>query len=103
MSKTRNKLKLTGLLLTVVMIVSLLGAFSLTASAAEGTAIDLSSLTETYVISNSGEYIFTGSGCYGIKVESGNPRKNAWFIAAVITPITPLWEGSRKFSRLGSR
>ena len=34
MSKTRNKLKLTGLLLTVVMIVSLLGAFSLTASAA---------------------------------------------------------------------
>lgn len=38
MSKTRNKLKLTGLLLTVVMIVSLLGAFSLTAGAAEAVS-----------------------------------------------------------------
>ena len=73
MKKTRNGMRITGLLLTMVMLVALLGAFSLTASAAEGTAIDLSSLTETYVISNSGEYIFTGSGCYGIKVASGNP------------------------------
>ncbi len=37
------------------------------------SAIDLSTLTETYVISDSGEYTFTGSGSYGIKVESGNP------------------------------
>ena len=73
MKKTRNGMRITGLLLTMVMLVALLGAFSMTASAAEGTAIDLSSLTETYVISNSGEYIFTGSGCYGIKVASGNP------------------------------
>ena len=73
MKKTRNGMRITGLLLTMVMLVALLGAFSLTASAAEGTAIDLSSLTETYVISNSGEYIFIGSGCYGIKVASGNP------------------------------
>ena len=73
MKKTRNGMRITGLLLTMVMLVALLGAFSMTASAAEGTAIDLSSLTETYVISNSGEYIFIGSGCYGIKVASGNP------------------------------
>ena len=38
------------------------------------TTVDLSSLTATYVISDSGEYIFTGSGSYGIKVESGNPK-----------------------------
>ena len=73
MKKTRNGMRITGLLLTMVMLVALLGAFSMTASAAEGTAIDLSSLTGTYVISDSGEYIFTGSGCYGIKVASGNP------------------------------
>ena len=36
--------------------------------------IDLSTLTETYLISDSGEYTFEGSGSYGIKVESGNPR-----------------------------
>ena len=40
----------------------------------EAVNIDLSTLTETYVISNSGEYIFEGSGSYGIKVASGNPR-----------------------------
>ena len=73
MKKTRNGMRITGLLLTMVMLVALLGAFSLTASAAGGTAIDLSTLTETYVISDSGEYIFTGSGSHGIKVESGNP------------------------------
>lgn len=38
------------------------------------TTVDLSSLTATYVISDSGEYIFTGTGSYGIKVESGNPK-----------------------------
>ncbi|MBR6616433.1 MAG: hypothetical protein IKL00_00995, partial [Oscillospiraceae bacterium] len=38
------------------------------------TTVDLSSLTAIYVISDSGEYIFTGSGSYGIKVESGNPK-----------------------------
>ena len=36
--------------------------------------IDLSTLTETYLISDSGEYTFEGTGSYGIKVESGNPR-----------------------------
>ena len=36
MKKTRNKLKITGLLLTLVMMVNLLGNFSLTASAASG-------------------------------------------------------------------
>ena len=39
----------------------------------DGGAIDLSTLTETYLISDSGEYTFTGTGSYGIKVESGNP------------------------------
>ena len=39
----------------------------------EAVNIDLSTLTATYVISDSGEYIFTGTGSYGIKVESGNP------------------------------
>ena len=38
------------------------------------TTVDLSSLTATYVISDSGEYIFTGTGSYGIKVESGYPK-----------------------------
>ena len=40
--KTRNKLKIMGLLLTLVMTVSLLGMFSLTATAAEG---DVASVT----------------------------------------------------------
>ena len=40
----------------------------------EATTVDLSALTGTYVISDSKEYIFTGSGSYGIKVEKGNPR-----------------------------
>ena len=40
----------------------------------EATTVDLSALTGTYVISDSEEYIFTGSGSYGIKVEKGNPR-----------------------------
>ena len=39
MTKTRNKLKIMGLLLTLVVMVSLLGMFSLTASAAEATII----------------------------------------------------------------
>ena len=39
MTKTRNKLKIMGLLLTLVMMVSLLGLFSLTASAADGTPV----------------------------------------------------------------
>ena len=75
MTKTRNILKIMGPVLALVMMVSLLGMFSLTASAAETTesAIDLSTLTGTYVISDSGEYTFEGSGSYGIKVESGNP------------------------------
>ena len=46
---------------------------SVTAEGEDGT-VDLSALTGTYVISDSGEYIFTGTGSYGIKVESGNPR-----------------------------
>ena len=41
---------------------------------AQTSTIDLSTLTATYVISDSEEYTFTGSGKYGIKVESGNPR-----------------------------
>ena len=40
----------------------------------EATTVDLSALTGTYVISDSEEYIFTGSGSYGIKVESGSPK-----------------------------
>ena len=55
-------MRIVGLIFIFAMVISLLVAFSLTASAAEGTAIDLSSLTGTYVISDSGEYIFTGSG-----------------------------------------
>ena len=39
-----------------------------------GVTVDLSKLTETYVIDDSGLYRFTGTGSYGIKVESGNPR-----------------------------
>ena len=35
--------------------------------------IDLSTLTATYVINDDAYYTFTGTGSYGIKVESGNP------------------------------
>ena len=38
-----------------------------------GVTIDLSKLTETYVIDDSGLYRISGTGSYGIKVESGNP------------------------------
>ena len=36
--------------------------------------VDLSTLTGTYTITEDGYYEFTGTGIYGIKVESGNPR-----------------------------
>ena len=36
--------------------------------------IELSTLTATYVINDDAYYTFTGTGNYGIKVESGNPR-----------------------------
>lgn len=35
--------------------------------------VDLSSLAATYVINDDAYYTFTGTGSYGIKVESGNP------------------------------
>ncbi|MBO5865028.1 MAG: hypothetical protein J6Q73_03135, partial [Bacteroidaceae bacterium] len=47
---------------------------------AQTSTIDLSTLTGTYVVNDNEEYIFTGTGSYGIKVESGNPTivlKNA--------------------------
>ena len=46
MTKTRNKLKIMGLVLTMVLLIASLGVFSLTASAAETTesAIDLDSV-----------------------------------------------------------
>ena len=70
-NQTRINQLLTVLLTLCVLFVCMAG----TAFAAEnvGIAIDLSTLTETYLISDSGEYTFTGSGSYGIKVESGNP------------------------------
>ena len=36
--------------------------------------VDLSTLAATYVINDDAYYTFTGTGSYGIKVESGNPR-----------------------------
>ena len=42
MTKTRNKLKIMGLVLTMVLLIAALGVFSLTASAAEG---DVASVT----------------------------------------------------------
>ena len=41
---------------------------------AQTSTIDLSTLTGTYVVNDNEEYIFTGTGTHGIKVESGNPR-----------------------------
>lgn len=38
-----------------------------------GTVVDLNALTETYVVNDSGAYHFSGTGNYGIKVESGSP------------------------------
>jgi hypothetical protein len=42
--------------------------------AGEKEEVDLSTLTGTYTITEDGYYEFTGTGIYGIKVESGNPR-----------------------------
>ncbi|MBQ3000256.1 MAG: hypothetical protein IJD63_00750 [Oscillospiraceae bacterium] len=42
--------------------------------AIETVDVNLADLTATYVINDSRWYHFTGSGNYGIKVESGNPR-----------------------------
>ena len=42
--------------------------------AGEKEEVDLSMLTGTYTITEDGYYEFTGTGSYGIKVESGNPR-----------------------------
>ena len=74
-TKTQFMNRILSLVLSIMMVVSMLPMNILTANAAETTesAIDLSTLTGTYVISDSGEYTFTGSGSYGIKVESGNP------------------------------
>ena len=55
------------LLFALIAIMMPIGAW------AQTSTIDLSTLTATYVISDSEEYTFTGSGSYGIKVESGNP------------------------------
>ena len=74
-TKTQFTNRMLSLVLSIMMVVSMLPMNILTANAAETTesAIDLSTLTGTYVISDSGEYTFEGSGSYGIKVESGNP------------------------------
>ena len=59
MKKTNNKMKITGLLLSVMMIVTAFGAFSLSASAAEvasGTSGDVNwSLTDDGTLTFSGE------------------------------------------------
>ncbi len=63
--------KTLSIILAILMIVTTVPfAF---AAEGEATTVDLTSLTGTYVIRDSGEYTFTGSGNYGIKVESGNP------------------------------
>ena len=50
MTKTRNKLKIAGLLFTLVMLVGALGIFSLTASAGEGDAcVSTADCAGTYV------------------------------------------------------
>ena len=61
--------KTLSIILAILMIVTTVPI----AFAAEEDVIDLSTLTGTYVISDSGEYTFTGTGSHGIKVESGNP------------------------------
>ena len=40
----------------------------------EAISVDLSALTATYIINDSEEYIFTGTGNHGVKVECGNPK-----------------------------
>ena len=61
------KKTLQTLLFALIAIMMPIGAW------AQTLTIDLSTLTATYVISDSEEYTFTGTGSYGIKVESGNP------------------------------
>ena len=62
------KKTLQTLLFALIAIMMPIGAW------AQTSTIDLSTLTATYVISDNEEYTFTGTGSYGIKVESGNPR-----------------------------
>ena len=62
------KRTLQTLLFALIAIMMPIGAW------AQTSTIDLSTLTATYVISDNEEYTFTGTGSYGIKVESGNPR-----------------------------
>jgi len=62
------KKTLQTLLFALIAIMMPIGAW------AQTSTIDLSTLTATYVISDSEEYTFTGSGKYGIKVEKGNPK-----------------------------
>ena len=63
MKKTNNKMKITGLLLSVMMIVTAFGAFSLSASAVEvasGTSGDVN-----WSLDSDGTLTFSGEGAIG--------------------------------------
>ncbi len=60
MKKTKNTIRITGLLLTVVMLVAMLGAFSLTASAA--TITGQCGDNATYTLTDDGVLTVSGTG-----------------------------------------
>ena len=75
MKKTRNGMRITGLLLTMVMLVALLGAFSLTASAAAAEDISVTIDTGASITLKDTD----GDGAY----EIGNADELYAFAAAV--------------------
>ena len=94
MTKTKNKLKIVGLLLTVVMTVSLLGIFSLTASSAAGDLPQASdSVTEATDV-----YWYVHNGKLLLSPEQGSSGYYKWSkenIAAVQNESDVPWNTSR--------
>jgi hypothetical protein len=95
MSKTRNKLKLTGLLLTVVMIVSLLGAFSLTASAADDLTVTIDTGASVTLKDTDGDGYYeieNADGLYAFSaaVNGGNTAINGKLTADIVVNVNVL-------------
>ncbi len=93
MKKTKNKLKIMGLLLTLVISVSLLGVFSITVSAAanEPAAVNISAeATDVYWYVHSGKLLLSS--------EQGNSGFYKWSkedIAEVVNAAGVPWNSSR--------
>ena len=71
MKKTRNGMRITGLLLTMVMLVALLGAFSLTARAAAAEDISVT-------IDTGASITLKDTDGDGVRELDGQPIKLEW-------------------------